>query len=328
MCHPRSTDGYVPRSKCRFVVLVVALFACVSGAHAWDHPSHMTAAAIAFDEIQRAHPQLIERIGLILMRHADSTAFWVASGDARGTERARRMFIEGARWPDDNKWTIHDRPTWHSARWAIVAKEAPSEALAAAETRRGRPAGQAIEALALNFAVLSSTESNPTERAVALSWLLHLVGDIHQPLHVSDQFSKQFPAGNAAGTQEYVADPLKDSAIPLHLLWDSNVFRSTRPEDIHRNARELVREFPRSAFPELTAIDGPVDFEGWARESFQVAVDFASGQGIETVRDPDAGLDTDKAVRKMVLYILDGISPVEDAPIVPAEYWEKLQQIA
>ena len=30
----------------------------------------------------------------------------------------------------------------------------------------------------------------------------------------------------------------------------------------------------------------------------------------------------------MVLYILEGISPVEDAPEVPAEYWERLQHIA
>ena len=29
----------------------------------------------------------------------------------------------------------------------------------------------------------------------------------------------------------------------------------------------------------------------------------------------------------MVAYILHGISPLEDAPAVPAEYWEKLQQV-
>jgi hypothetical protein len=296
--------------------------------YAWDHPSHMTTAAIALAEIEQARPGLMEKIGLILMRHADPAAFWVAAGDAKGVERARLMFIEGARWPDDNKWTIHDRPTWHTARWAIVAEDAPPEAKAAAEARKGRPTGQAIEALVLNYAVLSSTESNPTERAVALSWLLHLVGDIHQPLHVSDQFSKKFPAGNGAGTQEWVADPLRDSAIPLHMLWDSNAFRSTKLADIDHNAQALTKEFPRSEYPELTAIERPVDFEGWARESYQVAVDFAYGYGIETVKDPDAGLDPDKAVKKMVAFVLEGISPVENAPEVPAEYWEKLQHIA
>jgi hypothetical protein len=288
----------------------------------------MTTAAIAFAEIEKTRPELIDKIGMLFMKHIDPAAFWVASGGARGKERARLMFIEGARWPDDNKWTIHDRPTWHTARWAIVAEDAPPEARAAAEARKGRTAGQAIEALVLNFAMLSSTESNPTERVVALSWLLHLVGDIHQPLHVSDQFSKKFPNGNGAGTQEYVADPLQDSVIPLHMLWDSNFLRSTRIEDINSNAQKFVKEFPRSAYPELTAIDGQVDFEGWARESYKVAVDFAYGYGIETVKDPDASSDPDKAIRKMVLFVLDGISPLDNGPEVPAEYWEKLQQIA
>ena len=29
----------------------------------------------------------------------------------------------------------------------------------------------------------------------------------------------------------------------------------------------------------------------------------------------------------MVAYILQGVPPLEDAPELPAEYWEKLQQI-
>ncbi len=238
------------------------------------------------------------------------------------------MFIEGARWADDTKGTIHDRPTWHTARWPIVVKDAPPAARSAAEARKGRPAGQAIEALVMNYAMLSSSETNSAERASALSWLLHLVGDIHQPLHVSDQYSKEFPAGNAAGTQEYVMDPVNEKPIPLHLLWDSNIFRSTALDAVEQNAQELVKKYPRSAFPELKALEGPGDFEKWARESYVVAVDFAYGYGIETVSDPEKDLDPDKAVKKMVAYVLQGVPPLEEAPAVPAEYWEQLQQVA
>ena len=328
MSQLRLMNTTIGRSKFQLVILVFALLACSSGVHAWDHPSHMTTAAIAFAEIERARPDLIEKIGLVLLKHPDPSPFWVASGDARGKERARRMFIEAARWPDDNKWTTHDRPTWHTARWAIVEKDAPPETKALAAARKGKPAGQAIEALILNYAVLSSSETNPTERASALSWMLHIVGDIHQPLHVSDRFSKQFPTGNAAGTLEYVSDPLGKSTIPLHMLWDSNTLRSQKLEDIDRNALELVEKYPRSAFPELAAYSGPDVFEKWARESYKIAVDFAYGYGIETVADPDTDQDMDKVVRKMVKFALEGISPVEKAPEVPAEYWEKLQDVA
>lgn len=317
----------MPR-KLQAFVLVAVLGSVTAELYAWDHPAHMTTAAIAFMEIEQSNPELIDKLELLFMAHPDASPFWVAAGDSRGKERAKRMFIEGARWADDTKGTIHDRPTWHTARWPIVTKDAPPEAKAAAEARKGRPAGQAIEALVMNFAMLASAETNHSERASALSWLLHLVGDIHQPLHVSDQYSKEFPAGNGAGTLEYVMDPVNGIPIPLHLLWDSNVYRSTSLDAVEHNAQALVKKYPRNRFPNLTGLQGPGDFERWARESYQVAADFAYGYGIETVTDPDKDLDSDKAVKKMVAYIVHGIPPVDSAPEVPAEYWDRLQQVA
>ncbi|UCD57906.1 MAG: hypothetical protein JSV16_01990, partial [Candidatus Hydrogenedentota bacterium] len=75
-------------------------------------------------------------------------------------------------------------------------------------------------------------------------------------------------------------------------------------------------------------LKGPSDFEKWAQESYDVAVDFAYGYGIKTVSDPDKDLDPDKAVKKMVAYIVHGVPPLKEAPEVPAEYWDKLQQVA
>ena len=309
-----------------------AIAACMGimplNAFTWDHPAHMTTAAVAFMEIEKVNPDLADKLDLLFMAHPDASPFWVAAGDSRGRERSRLMFIEGARWADDAKGSIFDRPTWHTARWPIVNRDAPPEATAVAEARKGRPAGQAIEALVMNYAMLSSAETNHSERASALAWLLHLVGDIHQPLHVSDQYSKEFPAGNGAGTLEYVMDPINGIPMPLHLLWDSNVLRSTELDFVEKAAQELVKKFPRDKFPELTGLEGPGDFERWARESYEVAVDFAYGYGIDTVTDPEKDLDPDKAVKKMVAYIVHGIPPLDTAPEVPAEYWEKLQQIA
>ena len=307
------------------LVGVVALSAIGTNVHAWDHPGHMTTAAIAFAEIESRRPELIEKIGLLMLKHPDLPPYWVAAGDGKGKERARRMFIEAARWPDDAKFTSHDRPTWHSARWPIVDKDVPPKVKEIVRTRGDRPTGNAIEAAVLNAAMLANPESKPEERALALSWVMHIVGDIHQPLHVSDYYSEESPTGNAAGTLEYVWDPLRDSAMPFHLLWDSNTFRSTKLEDIDRNTKELLAKYPRASLPELTAYDGPDAFRRWARESYQVAVDFAYGHEIERLGDPNKDTDSDRLIGNMVKYILEGISPVDEAPEVPAEYWEKLQ---
>jgi len=235
------------------------------------------------------------------------------------------MFIECARWPDDSKFTPRDMLTWHSARWPVVASDAPPQARAAAEARKGRPAGQALEALALNDAMLANPESTPAERALGLCWVLHIVGDIHEPMHVSDLFSKDFPTGNAAATTSYVMDPVTESPIPLHVLWDSNVLRTPTLAEVDRNAKALVKKYPRSAFPELKAhpVGDPDAFREWARGSHQIAVDWA--YDLETLPDPNKDQPAEKLVQNMINFILNGVSPVKEAPPLPAGYWERLQ---
>jgi hypothetical protein len=288
----------------------------------------MTTAAIAFTDIERERPGLIEKLGLLFLAHPDPAPFWVAAGEAKGSERTRRMFLECARWADDSKFTPRDMLTWHTARWAIVAEDAPSEARAAAEATQGKPTGQAIEAANLNFAMLSNHESTPAERALGLCWVLHIVGDIHQPWHVTDLYSAEFPTGNAAAGLSYVADPLSDTTIPLHILWDTNFLRTPSLEAVDRAAAEFRKNNPRSSYPELQSnpVGGPDFFRKWAREGHQVALDWASD--IKTVRDPNGVQDSDALVKNLVNFILNGVSPVAEAPEVPADYWEQLQHTA
>ena len=148
-------------------LVAFAIIACIGimpiNTFAWDHPGHMATAAIAYVEVERQRPELIDQIGMLFLAHPHAGPLWVAAGAARGKEATRRKFIECARWADDIKFTEPDEPTWHTARWPIIADDAPPEAIAAAEARHGRPAGQAIEALNLNYAMLQNVESTPKE---------------------------------------------------------------------------------------------------------------------------------------------------------------------
>jgi len=157
-----------------------------SAAFAWDHPGHMTTAAIAYAEVERQRPELMDKIGMLFLAHP---------------------------------------------------------------------------------------ESSPKDRARALCWVFHTMGDIHQPMHVSDLFSAEFPAGNAAAAMSYVEDPVNGKPIPLHILWDSNALRSPKLEDVDRYAGELMKKYPRSSFPELLEhpYNGPDAFTTWARESYAIA---------------------------------------------------------
>jgi hypothetical protein len=309
-------------------MILATLVACLSGGNAlaWDHPGHMTTAAIAYEEVMKQRPELMEKIGALFLVHPEASPFWVAAGAARGPEATRRKFIECARWADDVKFTLNDEPTWHTARWAIVADDAPDLAKDAAAARNGNPSGQAIEALTLNFAMLSNPEATPKERAQALCWVFHIMGDLHQPMHVSDLFSTEFPTGNAAGTLSYVEDPVTETPIPLHILWDMNALRSPELEDVDRYAEELMQKYPRASFRELKAnpFAGPNTFNDWAQESYQIATEFVYVD-VETRPDPDLGQDTARLVKNMMAFILEGVAPVDEAPQLPEGYWDELQ---
>ncbi len=52
--------------------------------------------------------------------------------------------------------------------------------------------GNLLEAYEENLAILKG-EARESDKAVALCWVLHLAGDIHQPLHSSTYITAQFP---------------------------------------------------------------------------------------------------------------------------------------
>jgi hypothetical protein len=49
-----------------------------------------------------------------------------------------------------------------------------------------------LTALAENEGVVKKS-SDGERKAIALAWLFHLVGDIHQPLHTAQLFTPEYP---------------------------------------------------------------------------------------------------------------------------------------
>jgi len=60
------------------------------------------------------------------------------------------------------------------------------------------------------------------EKSFALKYLIHIVGDLHQPLHVTEMFSNAFPEGDLGGNRVYINAEL--GINELHALWDSGCY--------------------------------------------------------------------------------------------------------
>lgn len=85
--------------------------------------------------------------------------------------------------------------------------------------------GRAEAAFAENLAVARDPDAGDARRAVALCWLFHLAGDIHQPLHAGTWWSWRFLRSDRAGTLSYVR-VAPGEAMTFHDFWDGVLDRA------------------------------------------------------------------------------------------------------
>jgi hypothetical protein len=153
------------------------------------------------------------------------------------------------------------------------------------------------------LAVLAGKEKD-ADRAVALCWIFHLVGDVHQPLHVTALFTAQFPDGDRGATLFYVRAAEKSAPINLHKFWDDLILGSESYQDVRNTAIELRnrKEHAREKLTELAV----VDFSQWAaKESLELAKTHVYREGK-----------------------LQGGTKKNTAPALPGDYAKTVQPIA
>jgi hypothetical protein len=113
---------------------------------------------------------------------------------------------------------------------------------------------------------IAATDPDPQKRAIALTWLFHLVGDVHQPLHTSQLFSVDYPNGDQGGNQICIRTRPGNQPVNLHSFWDEVITRSERLPVLQKLAT-FLRTRPEFAKPQLTEQHN--HFEGWAKEAFR-----------------------------------------------------------
>ena len=143
-----------------------------------------------------------------------------------------------------------------------------------------------LTAFDTNLAVLSSN-APARDKAVALTWLFHLIGDVHQPLHTTALFSAEYPKGDRGGNAIYIRVTPESATINLHSFWDGLILGSERFQSTSNEAAKLRASFHRRRLSELSA----KPFTEWAQESFRLAVKYAYRQG--TIK---GGADRDNGV--------------------------------
>jgi hypothetical protein len=268
------------------LTLVLALYLPQS-VLAWNATGHQVVAGIAWDNMTPTARR--NAIALLQAAPPDACLLDLLSNDLRPLEvRQREFFMRASTWSDIVRPSEEDtractrfhRRNWHFINyfWEGTSGATGNDAPQDREDIQ-IPEVNAVERLKLfrPFVVCGTPACGTPqeERATTLAWVLHLVGDIHQPLHTSARVTTRplEREGDQGGNLFKLGS--SNDALSLHSFWDGILDRSiqrTQEESnnnfayLNRVIGIIVQEHPRNTA--MVSRLRPGDFEAWSLEGF------------------------------------------------------------
>jgi hypothetical protein len=179
-------------------------------------------------------------------------------------------FVSSATWADDMK-RAEGTETWHyiDIPRSLTHADPSSYCEPVGPLKNGGRTGCILSAIRDQLDVLQN--GSLKDRPRALRYVIHLVGDLHQPLHVTDNSDR---GGNCVPLH-FGADP---ETRNLHALWDYGILESFLLERrITQDdfARQLDSRY-RDKFPEWGIRN--LDLERWIWEVHEVGTQITYGE--------------------------------------------------
>jgi hypothetical protein len=228
-----------------------------ASALAWGGSGHKTIAAIAWS---RMTP----------LARAEAQRLLAASDDGL----VGAGFIESAVWADayrdSSEIARRTSRRWHYVNFSYQAINYPA-ACPQDSSVHGRASTTGSDACGLTkLNVFLGELSDPTvseqERGRALRFTIHLVGDLHQPLHAIDH-------EDGGGNCEEVLAP-DGRKTSLHGYWDTSVV-----SELGRQPVQLARTLSAQIDPAKARRWAGEPTAGWVNESYVLARDVAYAYG-------------------------------------------------
>jgi hypothetical protein len=251
--------------------LIAVLLATPSPAPApsatWNDCGHRVIAAIAFGQMA---PEARDAVVSLLREHpaAKDATFWLGH-EKNSDDPELNLFLNASVFPDDARrpgpFKQYDIGRAHYVNFRIMVRpEGEVEVLPPIQDLEDDdPHGDVLESLDANVAIARDRSADPAGRALALSWIFHQVGDLHQPLHNVARFAPVTPNGDRGGND------IRFGEYTLHGYWDWALGGDASPENVEALAAALVAEHPRESFGDRLEKSEPLD---WSREGVRLAL--------------------------------------------------------
>lgn len=224
--------------------LFCAVFITLVASHnyAWNSMGHQLVAQIAYDNLTPATKQTLNAYNQSLTGLSDD-----------------HNFVAAATWLDRIRHNdVHWFDSLHYVNTPFSQDKTPLP-----------PTDEmnALWGIKQALVVLSSPNAKLADKKLSLKILIHLVGDIHQPLHASTQVSKQLPRGDLGGNLFVLAkNPIGPN---LHKYWDNGAGVLIGPSkrfQVRNKARQLEQKWS------CQMPNAKKDPAQWLKESHELAI--------------------------------------------------------
>jgi S1/P1 Nuclease len=261
------------RKLSKVLPLILVLLLARTTALGWDDTGHMVVAQIAYQRLTPVAKAKVDRLLIAPEGKRGLVFFCDKNYDP----------ITIANWMDDLRDSSISDPLkeWHFINFNPLFDGIPERKIEIPDENVRERVKKSIETLRqLKDFDKTKVTSDDKASAEALGFLIHLVGDLHQPLHCTTRYSKEHPGGDFGGNLFTIDSP--PAFNKLHAFWDGaggrfGFGKVQRPLDSAR--AKLIRQFATAATTEFPADKNPewqaMDPDGWVIESNSIARNFA-----------------------------------------------------
>jgi hypothetical protein len=267
----------VPVLAC-FASLVLSMLSLTitPAAEAWGCRGHETVAALAEKHLT---PQAKQSLLTLLTDNPIDPQLKRFCG-----QMGLDAFMESSTWADDERSREPATAPWHFIDIPLGATHGPAQNFCGA-------GGCVLQAITDQLAILKEKNAPGIKRANALRFIIHFVGDLHQPLHGTSNNDR---GGNCVPVKYFSRNPhaRNNSYTPnLHHVWDTEI-----PENQMQGADPA--EFADTLDAQFAALfaawqQGGMQLDAWAWESHDHAVETAYGAFAKPIAaEPEVAVNT------------------------------------
>ena len=251
------------------VVFAISLLIVTCGrSYGWNDAGHMFIASVAYSSLTPAARSRVDS----LLRLNPKYESWVKRiPDGTPSEQRKKMlFMFASTWADAiRSETIQDdaglpfdlsigyADTRRHGYWHYIDLTFSTDG-----TEVRVPPEPNLKTIIPALRDALNANYSDSVKSYSLVWLIHLVGDAHQPVHCAQRASRTSPDGDYGGNSVIVCDP--QCGRRLHSLWDSLVDSGNVSAPLKEQQTALLQRGNIELAADLNS-------DTWINESFRLA---------------------------------------------------------